>query len=60
MTSFDVPATTATRAYGVSATGDIVGSYVVGTGTAAVNHGFLLSHRGPKEEWSRVPAVTDF
>lgn len=44
MTSFDVPGATETRAYGVSATGDIVGYYSDLTGT----HGFLLSRRGPE------------
>ncbi len=43
MTSFDVEGASETRAYGISATGDIVGYYV----SAGVNHGFLLTRRGP-------------
>jgi hypothetical protein len=45
MTSFDVLGATQTRAFGVSATGDIVGYYVDSTGY----HGFLFSHRGSEE-----------
>jgi len=39
MTSFDVEGATQTRAYGINASGDIVGYYV----KAGVTHGFLLS-----------------
>src|SRR5438876_5733250 len=39
MTSFDVEGATQTRAFGINASGDIVGYYV----KAGVTHGFLLS-----------------
>jgi len=44
--SFDVPGATQTFPYSISATGDIVGYYVVGTAAAAVYHGFRLRRRG--------------
>jgi uncharacterized membrane protein len=42
--SLDVSGATQTFPFGISATGDVVGYYVVGSGTTAVYHGFLLSH----------------
>jgi probable HAF family extracellular repeat protein len=35
-----VPGTSATRVFGINERGDLVGAYVVGTGTKAVTHGF--------------------
>lgn len=40
---FDVPGATQTAPFGISANGTVVGYYQVGTGSAAVYHGFLLS-----------------
>lgn len=44
--SFDVTGATQTFPFGISATGAVVGYYVVGSGSTAVYHGFLLSRKG--------------
>jgi len=40
-TTFAVPGASATNAFGVNDNGTVVGTYTVGTGTAAKTHGFL-------------------
>jgi uncharacterized membrane protein len=42
--TINVPGASGTRAFGINARGDIVGSYTVGSGSAAVTHAYLLSN----------------
>jgi hypothetical protein len=44
--SFDISGATQTFPFGISSTGDVAGYYIVGSGTTAVYHGFLLTTRG--------------
>ena len=48
--TFDFPGAAQTFPFGISATGTVVGYYAVGSGTAAVYHGFLLTREGRKLE----------
>lgn len=48
--SFDISGATQTFPFGITSTGDITGYYIVGSGTTAVYHGFLLTRRGSKSE----------